>query len=194
MKYLIFLFLISTTCFSSCRKKVLREVATIETIGPIHCTNGVFDEDEIGLDCGGLDCDSCIQLVAPCTLNTDEIVYYNGLSTTTKSFTTKSMTVNGSSYSFIAYTSPTDYLQLVFSGKPDITTIFDATNDNSFLGSTEVYVIYSQNAANDLYGQRDVYVNYENGVYRISSCDIGFKTWGGTEATWVTQTFNVTFN
>ncbi|MFH1235592.1 MAG: hypothetical protein V1685_01485 [Parcubacteria group bacterium] len=38
-----------------------------KTAPPAHCTNGILDGDETGIDCGGADCPACTQ--APCAAN-----------------------------------------------------------------------------------------------------------------------------
>lgn len=39
-----------------------QEEPRVEKLGflnPVHCTNLVLDEDEVDIDCGGIDCDGC---------------------------------------------------------------------------------------------------------------------------------------
>lgn len=176
----------------SCRKKTEREVIKIDSIDEYHCYNNSFDEDELGLDCGGQDCEPCQVNAAPCTLPDNEMYIYTNAMFETKSFTSTSIDSTSNGLVFYAYTdgSTSYYLKLSFLGKPDITRTYSGQEDGSLLGQYKVNVIY--NSSWDYEGTGDVYVSYENGAYTIESCDFSFSKYG-QNAPQDAQWFKVTF-
>jgi hypothetical protein len=184
MKKLIFAVLAISVILVSCRKKDLREVPTLETIGAVHCLNGVLDSNEVGLDCGGPDCGPCTQTTVPCALNSDEIYYLESPSYATKSFinTSSSVSVNGF-YSYKGYTADGDSLSILFSEKPDVTQIYGGVYNTFDLESGTVYMQYYQPfPQNDYKVVGNVYINYSNGSYTISCCDFTLTVVGQTQS------------
>ena len=169
---------------ANCRKKELKDFTTYEDLGVIHCSNGVLDSTEIGLDCGGGACSPCVQLDVPCVIpdNTLKEIQNSHTFTDNKTITELS---NGA-WQFKAYTNSSDYLTITFPGKPDVT---------KFYSNSEADVEYSQYAGQHLYGEGDVYVNYNNGVYTLSDCNCDFEFYGSTaNFDNIDQHFKVTFD
>lgn len=193
MKSLLWVIPILAITLSSCRKKVVRDVPTANSIGALHCMNGVQDEDEVGLDCGGADCDQCSQLDAPCTLNDNEIYYLESVIYTTDAFINQTYSVSTSGSTFRAYTADGDSIHIVFSGLPDVTKMYSGTAYSSNIDNDEVYIEYFQPFPLDDYiGSGDVYVNHANGQWTIRSCDYSFTTWGSPTPP-NPQYFSITF-
>lgn len=196
-KYLLSgLLILALFSVQSCRKKILRDVQTLEDIGAVHCTNFKQDADELGVDCGG-ECEPCAQQTPPCTLNDDEIDIYTVFNVQTLSVDgEKTLTVDSLSgtYTFLAYTGTgtTEYLEIIFNSKPDITKTY---KDHELLATTgSVSVIYHSNSALDRYAHGELFVNHENGKYTLSSCDADFyNPWSGSSIQ-ATQSFKVTFD
>ena len=170
----------------SCRKKELRDVTTLEDLGIIHCSNGVIDEDELGLDCGG-ECEPCVELTAPCTLNDNEIKIFQGFTgvetlTFTDEKTLEIDQFNGS-YIFKAYTSGWEYIRITFPGKPDISRTYD---------DDDITVVHTGNF--DRYFHGEMFVNYENGNYVMTCCDADFYNPWNESSYPETQSFKIIFD
>ena len=181
--------------FISCRKKIEREYDSVAEAGPLHCQDGLFNEDELGTDCGGVECSECVENPAPCLNTNNKIYLFLGPVAQTKSVTSTEVTENSGTYTYTAYTGggTLNYLRLTFSGKPNVLTTYSGGTETTFLELDEVHVIYSDYSNGDRIGSGDVYVNYINGVYNMASCDYSFHEWGqNTPST--TQWFNVSFN
>ncbi|MFK8039107.1 MAG: hypothetical protein AB8B74_12505 [Crocinitomicaceae bacterium] len=177
-----------------CRKKVLRDVVTVDSLGVIHCSNNIFDGDELGLDCGG-SCDPCQQLKAPCELTNNEINVFTGFVVQSKSFTAnKTLEIDSltGEYTFKAYTDGTDYLEFYFETKPDITRTY---KDGDLIANDGIAtVIYKSNSSTDMYMHGELFLNSENGIYSFSSCDADFyNPWNGGSIS-ANQSFKVTFD
>ena len=192
-KSLILLCLLTIVVFA-CRKKELRDVYTLESLGAIHCLNGIMDSTELGIDCGG-ECNSCVQLTSPCSLTDNSIeIAISFLGTESVNITSTELIIQNGFYSFKAITdNGSDYLSIVFSSKPEITKKYIGTFESTSISSEEVFVKYYSNSSGDKIGSGDVYVNYVNNVYVLSSCDYSFHVWGSSASS-NNQNFNITFN
>lgn len=194
MQKIIWTLMISALVLAGCRKMVLRDVDTNFT--DQHCSNGLMDADEIGVDCGGADCAECTQTVVPCTLDTNIINgFVNGPLYNDYAFIDHELdTTTDSFWRFKAWTNATNYLYLRFNGRPNIEQVYTGTADGTTLEDYEVFVTYYQAYPNDdLVGSGNVYVNYANDQFTISSCDFDFHVWGSSSPSPV-QSFSVTFN
>lgn len=190
MKKVIFLSIGLSILIFSCRKLVQRDVDVDST--DQHCSNYTMDGDELGLDCGGADCATCVQTVLPCTLVANEFEFYNGWSLSNLTFTNQSLDTSTGYWVFSAETNANDYILIRFNNKPDVTKVYAGEYDSFGVSDDEVYIIYYQPSTVDKIGSGSVYINYTSGSYTISSCDYDFHTWGGGSPP-LTQTFSVTF-
>jgi len=190
MKKYVWFSVIAIILFTGCRKLVLRDVDT--NIADQHCSNYVFDADELGLDCGGADCAACVQTTLPCTLSQNEFEFYNGWSLSNLTFSNQALDTSTGFWTFTAETSSTNYIVIRFNNKPDVTKVYAGEYDSFNVSDDEVYIIYYQPSSSDKIGSGSVYINYNAGAYTISSCDYDFHTWGGGSPP-LTQTFSVTF-
>ncbi len=178
---------------SSCRKEVIRDVTTFDDLGNIKCTNGVFDDDEMGEDCGGAACEPCVQIFPACQINDNKITIVLNSLLQTKTFLenkTEEIDPQTGSYTFTAYTDGTDYLQIIFDSKPDISKTY---KDHEVNGTDKIVSItYYSNSNLDMHFHGELFVNYENDQYTFSSCEADFYPWFGSSFS-VTQSFSVTF-
>jgi hypothetical protein len=177
---------------NGCRKKVEREELANGNI-VAHCSNYIMDADEIGTDCGGIDCDSCATNTPPCTLPENKLRMLHGPTIQNLNLYNKSYSVVESHWVFIAYTDAgnDEYIKFDFPSKPNITTIYKGQSDASFLESDEVYIYFYGYSTPDMYGAGDVYVNFIDGKYHLTSCDYSFHSSGGPTLTG--QNFNISF-
>lgn len=180
MNKLTYILIASLFFTFSCRKKAEREVDNkIDSLSEAHCYNGYIDEDELGVDCGGQECEPCALNPAPCNNSDNELYIFTGSIYDNKSITSVEIdTTNSGGIVFYGYTdnSSSYYLRVSFPSKLDISLTYKGVADGSFLEDDEVYVYY--NGSYDYKGTGDVYVSYENGAYTIESCDYSFSPYG----------------
>src|SRR5690606_37508667 len=69
MKKIYFLIILFSVFIVSCRKYIKQEEGNVK----YHCVNNVQDFDEIGIDCGGQDCEPCNQTISSCSLPDNEL-------------------------------------------------------------------------------------------------------------------------
>lgn len=195
MKKVIFCALLGSLVLISCRKKIERDVDLASNAGPLHCQDNLFNEDEIGTDCGGVDCAACVENAAPCTNPNNKVYLFLGPVAQLKSVTSTEVTENSGTWTYTAYTGggTINYLRLIFSSKPNVSTTYTGVTGTSFIESNEVDIVYSDVSNGDRIGSGSVYVTYTSGVYNMSSCDYSFHEWGQTTPS-STQWFNVSFN
>jgi hypothetical protein len=197
MKKISFLLALVFLIAFSCRKKEERDYNSAANAPPPpgHCSNMVFDEDELGTDCGGEDCSDCEFNEAPCNNTSNKIYINNGVIAQNFSVTSSEIIESSGNWTFNAYTGggTTKYLRFTFNGKPNVLTTYTGTADSFDLEAAEVYIIFYDPTNGDKIGTGDVYFTITDGVYRAISCDYSFHEWGqGTPAD--TQWFNVSFN
>ncbi len=190
----IFLFILGiSVLFVSCRKKELRDVETTETAGAQHCSNFVKDADELGVDCGGADCDPCQQDTLPCNIPDNKVRCLEASTVTTESLINQSHGYLGNNYVFRAYTGDGDSLILTFDDIPDVTQTYSGVANSFDISSTEVLVEYFQPyPLKDWIGSGAVYVNFIDGAYKIGSCDYDFHEYGQPSFS-IEQYFSITF-
>jgi hypothetical protein len=191
--FIVSIGLLSTLLLGNgCRKKVEREELANGNI-VTHCSNYIMDADEIGTDCGGADCDSCITNAPPCSLPDNKLRMLHGPIIKNLNLYNKSSSIVGTHWVFRAYIDPDDseFIEFDFPNKPDITTIYKGQLDPSFLESDEVFIYYYGYSTPDMYGLGDVYVNFIDGKYHLTSCDYSFRSSGGLILTG--QYFNISF-
>jgi|GEM_PF-2656116 len=182
-----------TLVFGACRKKVLREEATLPEIVE-HCFNNVMDEDELGTDCGGAGCDSCEANLPPCELPENILRMRHGPTIQNLTLYNTSHSVVGSHWFFRAYIDESDleYIEFEFASKPNLTTTYAGQVEGSFLEQDEVFIQFYGYSSADMFGTGEVYVNLVGDSYVISSCDYSFQSWG--IPAFDGQYFNISFN
>ena len=182
-----------TVIFSACRKKILREEATLPTVVE-HCSNSIMDEDELGTDCGGAECDSCLANIPPCELPENRLRMLHGPFIQNLTLYNTSHSIVGSHWFFRAYTDESDleYIEFEFPSKPNLATTYAGQLESSFIEQNEVFIQFHGYSSADMFGKGDVYVNLVGESYVISSCDYSFRTWGGSPLDG--QYFNIPFN
>lgn len=179
---------------TSCRKKIEREIDLINEVGPIDCEDNLFNSDELGTDCGGIECPTCAENPAPCTNENNKIYMVTDVTPQTISVTSTTITESGENWILTAFTGggTINFLRLTFLGKPNITTTYSGINSTT-IAADEADVIYYHVSSGEKIGNGDVYINYANGIYNITSCDYSFQE-SGQSVPAVTQWFNVSFN
>ncbi len=196
MKYFLVIF-VSVLLITSCRKKEEREYQSLDSIGALHCSNGIVDADEWGEDCGGSDCSECDQNQAPCTLASNTIYVYDGSFLSTKQFTGYSIdTAADGTIDFYGYVenSSFNYLHIKFN-VVSVTTVYDGVKNEFDLDEdNQVFAEYVDTGLNsDLTGFGDVYVNRNSeGELNIQSCYYSFSSLFVNEPP-QEQWFNITF-
>ena len=115
---LLFIFVIGSFLLTvSCRKKIEREYEITDPVSA-HCQNGILDADEIGLDCGGANCEPCSQYEADCTLPDDKVkmFYTSGIAETIDIIDTSIDSVASSKWVFTATIddSGLEYFEITF--------------------------------------------------------------------------------
>ncbi len=192
----LFVVVLLAATVQSCRKKTERDVVEIDTSDEYHCYNSELDGDELGEDCGGLDCDACATTTAPCTPAEDviRIKAWEFGPIEDKPVTSTTLDIDGDGvWEFRAYTSASDYLKLQFVAQPDITQIYQGTEFlPQYPWEYEIEVEYVQASFDNVKGTGDIYVHYTAGAYVIEACEFGFYITG--ESPDPDQRFNVTFD
>lgn len=193
IQFTVFAVICTGVMFSACRKKIEREEATAPEFAE-HCYNGIRDYDEIGTDCGGADCDTCVENTPPCTLTDNRLRMQHGPAIQNLTLYEKSKSTVGSHWFFRAYTdaSNLEYIEFEFLSKPNPSTTYTGVSDNSFLEYDEVFIKFYGYSSADKIGSGDVYVNMTDTSYVLTSCDYSFHSWGGTATG--EQYFKITFN
>ena len=178
--------------FSNCRKQEIRDDFADPEVSEL-CTNGILDEGEDWIDCGG-ECAPCSDQVAPCVLANNSIHLEGFVVDANPDVISTSLIIDGSSHEYKALTQETGthYLRIVFNEEPKAYKIYTGTT-SEFVHDNEVYVEYRQGSSLRK-GEGDVYVISEgDGAYTIMSCDYGFYDESLESVPEETQTFKVTF-
>lgn len=193
MNNLTYFIIVTVLIFTSCRKETEKDVKEIDSATEINCYNDEFDAHELGLDCGGEFCEPCEVNSAPCSQPEDRAYLQSGFSYATLTVTSTSIETNSNGVTkFYAYleNSESKYLMFRFplDGKPDITKTYKASFFSESFEQDEVYVVYSDYGSEDAGFEGSVHVTFENGAYRIESCDYLF--YGSPVENW----FNISFD
>lgn len=161
---------------SSCRKEEPRVLFDLEELNiPVSCTNGVYDQGEWYIDCGG-DCGPCNNPTVPCSIPS------NGLLIDGQTYTMNvncvenedDFVLSGSAAGYtVLFTVPnlTGQVNLGFPGVRDEGTILSEIN---------VQLQFDGFTLNTQSGS--IYVSYDDGMAIVEVCDItvsanvGFST------------------
>lgn len=173
----------------SCRKKELIDIKTADQYVSIveHCYNNKRDLDELGEDCGGDDCDPCVQTYSPCEYTYDGYYFGDG-GGASEVFTLKTISESEGSYTFIGKAVDGSYISVKFDHFPSLTTFYKGSN---YSDEDVVNLKYRSVSGNNWVGSGRVYVNYVENVYAISGCNNSFKLWNGST---ILISFKMTFN
>ena len=155
----------------SCNKE--RDVLTWDDYNPapVHCTNGILDSNELGIDCGG-NCDPCDQLTPPCTLlpNTFDIEGFSP-----KTLLSSDHSVAGSNH-IIEFEYEDDFtVTFTFFGFPSISHFYSL--DNYPDDDNEVKVTLNITGTSYI-GVGSMIITYDSGIHEFHVCSGSFTILG----------------
>lgn len=154
MKFRIFIsaIVVSFILLVRCTDKELYE--PIKIMYPDHCSNGIVDGDEIGVDCGG-ECAPCGTIAAPCNPDTNKITFDSATATSAfpNSIKTFTMPQGGTNdiygnYIITSNYNGGEYLQIVLSGtRPTIARAYNISGQefggNYYPGNGQLFFHFS---------------------------------------------------
>lgn len=139
------------------------------------CSDGIQNQDETGVDCGGV-CTAC-PINTPCTLAVNTSDFPNGL--TDDSYSTFSkIDVNNGNYELIAGGSKST-ITITFKEIPTTNKIYTTTSSVNKGFLTDNQVVVSVNVGSYLYdagAYKDVYVHVNGSVITAEFCSLIFNS------------------
>lgn len=175
-KTLVFTAVLGLFAITSCRKTEPVELPSNGVMSEAHCSNGVMDGDEDGVDCGPT-CGPCNLSVADCGGITFPDQTFESTQGTTLDFTQGTVTADTSSgYLVVQGTVGSSTVTATFSSTtPSFFSAYSVTQTSpANLASNEVKLVY--NSTSGTYnGYTDLlHLNRINGKVEIEFCDVYF--------------------
>jgi hypothetical protein len=198
MKKPVLFILVAGAVLLGCRKKEFHEdlLRDENSFLPSHCFNDMMDGDELGTDCGG-SCNDCEQIPEGCSLPLNEVAWADGflLFNLTHWDTSTYMYGGDKYYEYIAHCGDDDSLQLVFFGKPSLTTHYNswAYSTYSMDEDENCYAWFASNTLTSDYrvvnGQ--LFISYVDGKYTFTGCELDITYVGTVPPSYTTLSFRL---